>query len=237
MATSGSTDYSETRSSIIKDALIEIGAHDVSETVDAETGAYAARKLNRMLKAWQADGINLWRLSEGNVALVASQASYTMGGTGSPDVAYRPLRIHEVRYRDANGTDRPMVQLSRSDYFDLPEKTSTGSPTSYYYDPGRGQGTLYIWPVPASVTTESLRWTYDRSIEDMDAAANEPDVPQEWYDAVVLNLAASLAGPTFPTEPGLQQIIEARAQRALDRAMYFDRETASVSFSLDMSGR
>jgi hypothetical protein len=230
MATSGSTNYSETTTSIIKDALLEIGAVSVDDVVDAPMHAHALRKLNRMIKAWQAKGFNLWRDTEGSVALVADQASYTFGGS-TPDVSYRPLRISSIRYRSATGVDRPIVPImARQDYFDLPEKSASGTPTSFYYDPGLSQGTLYIWPVPSTVTTETLKITYSRSFEDFDNNADEPDLPQEWLDAIVLGLAAEMCAPLYPGNQALLADTKVRAMTALEEASMFDRETASITF-------
>ena len=230
MATSGSIDYNETLSSIVKDALLEINAISADDTPGAPIFAHAQRKLNRILKSWQAAGFNLWRDTEGSITLVASQASYTMGGT-SPDVSYRPLRISSIRYRDANSKDRPLTPiLSRQEYFDLPEKSASGVPTSFYYDPGRDQGTLYIWPVPSSVTIETLKLTYSRTFEDMDANANNPDIPQEWLHALVLTLAAEMCTPVFPDSPQLLATTKARAEAAVEEARMWDRETASIHF-------
>ena len=235
MSTSGSVDYSETTATIIKDAFIEIGAVDVSEAVEAESAAWAKRKLNRILKRFQAAGANLWRATEGSVTLVVAKQSYTMGGT-TPDVSFRPLTVSSVRYRDANGIDRPLTPImARQQYFDLPKKDTVGVPTSFYYDPGRNQGQLFVWPVIGSVTTETLKVTYQRTIEDMDGNADNPDLPQEWFDAIVLGLAAEICGGLFPGNTQLLIDVRARAGEALETAQGFDRETASVYFMVDSS--
>lgn len=236
MATSGSTDYSETKASIIKDAYIGIGAVDPTDSVEAEQFQYASRLLNRRIKAWQKMGYNLFRAAEGSLTLVSGQASYQLGGSGSPAFANRPLRITEARYRNSVGNDLPMTEIAREDYFTLPQKTSSGTPTNWYYDPQRSEGTLYVWPVPTTSTANTLRFTYQRDFEDFDNNADEPDLPQEWYDAIVKDLSAELCPGIFPTEPGLTQLHKSLAAEALDSALSFDRETAPVRFMHDDAG-
>lgn len=237
MATSGSTDYNETKSSLIRDAYIGAGILDPEEgAVSSAQNAYASRVLNRMIKAWQAEGYNLWRRETDSFALVESVAEYQLGGSGTPALAARPLRIVEARYRDANDRDLIMTELSRVDYFRLPDKAAEGTPTQFYYDPGRNQGTFYVWPVPNASTDNTVQITYDRSIEDFDTGANDADYPQEWYEVLVLGLQARLFMANFPTriQEGIAYL--QLSQASLERALGWDRETASTVFLREMSG-
>lgn len=237
MATSGSIDYAESTENIIKDALSSIGALEPGETPEHEIFVYSRRQLNRLVKAWMAKGYTLWRATAGEITLVASQQSYTMGGSGSPDFSVRPLRIENMRFVQSNGTESPiMSSMSREDYLSLPEKDSAGTSTQYYYDPQLTQGVLYIWPVLASVNGEKIKFTYQRTFEDFDANADEPDFPQEWYDAIVKNLAAQLAPTLYPGQPGITQQAKALARESLDEALSFDREYTEVCFTLGDEG-
>lgn len=234
MATSGSTDYSETLTTIISDALINIGVLAAGETPEHDVSEFARRQLNRMIKAWQGEGYNLWRATEGEITLVADQQSYTMGGT-APDFAARPLRIEFMRFTQSDGTEAPrMIPMSREDYFHLPNKNAQGTSTQFYYDPQRDQGKLYIWPVLAAIssTPEKLKFTYQRAFEDFDSGGDEPDIPQEWFNAIVLNLAKALCTPNFPGKLELKADIKADAKEALDLAKEFDVEWADVEFVL-----
>ena len=66
MATSGSTDYSQTRDDIIKRALRLIGVLAQGETPTADQVTEAAAALNGLVKAWQADGMPLWAITQKN---------------------------------------------------------------------------------------------------------------------------------------------------------------------------
>lgn len=236
MATSGSYDYSTSASAIIKDALIEIGAIADGETVSSGDEALGLRHLNRMVKHWQVSGYNLWTRARGTLTLTAGKGTdanpYTFG-TGGDFTTHRPLRIESMRFLDSNGYERPMEQIARSEYDDLPQKDSTGESTLFHYDPQIGLGKLYVWPVLSSTSSGTLVFSYQRPIEDFDAAGNEPDFPQEWYETLVYGLAARIAPHFFPQDVNMQQRLVQIASAKLEDCLSFDKEPASSYFLLD----
>jgi hypothetical protein len=187
MATSGSVDLSLTVRQIVTHALQMISVCDAGETPAAEDAATALTTLELMLKTWGANP-RLWLKTEATLALTASTASYSLAAA---------RRVYSVRRR-TSGIDTPLCEWSREEYFDYPNKASTGLPNSYYFDPQRATRTLYVWPVPDATIAASttLRYTYARVIEDADSLNNDPDVPQEWLDALTYGLAERL-GPIF----------------------------------------
>lgn len=169
------------------------------ETVEPEDIAYAVTVLNRMLKSWQAVESFDWTMTNMSHAVAASAAQ-----TLNP---VRPLRLCNVNYRQ-NGIDRPMVQMTRYEYDTLPNKTAQGEPTTWFYDRQRESAVLYIWPVPANVSGKTLEITYERELPDLTSEADALDVPGEYWDAVVSNLADRLSDDYQTTNPKLH----ARAQ-------------------------
>jgi len=157
-------------------------AHD--EAARSDRIDNGLRALDRMLKSWPAMRYNLWKKTAMSVTSTTA-TNYTL----SP---VRPVRILSVRWKNTGGTETPMVGMTRDEYDRLPIKTTTGVPTTWYYDKQREAAKLYVWPVPASVTTETLEITYEREIEDM-ALDDAVDVPGEWWNAVVFGLASDLA--------------------------------------------
>lgn len=213
MATSGSINYNLTARGVVTQALKKIGVCPVFQaTPSAEDMAQGIAELNMMLKGWQLNGPNLWRQTEGSVTLTATTASFTL----SP----RPHRVTECRFRDTGGRDLPMMELTREEYFEMPLKTTTGIPTQYYFDPQVSSAKLYIWPVLASVTTETIKYTYSRVIEDIDDADDDLDLPQECLEVVMLNLADRLQGTYQQSDDRLT----ARAQALYQQFKGMDRE-------------
>lgn len=241
MATSGSTDHATSRANLIKDALIEchVIAHDESPTTDMTT--HASRVLNDMVKHWQVMGHNLFRRSRDTITLTASKGvdtdPYTFGGSGSPTKSYRPLRIESMRFKSSDGIERPMIQISRDEYDNLPEKDSTGEATLYHYDPQTPQAKLYIWPVLSSSGSGTLVYTYQRTIEDFDADANEPDYPQEWFEVLKYGLAARLAPVYYPEDMNMQGRLAGIAAQKLQEVSSFDKEPVSSFFMVEYDGR
>lgn len=191
MAVSGSVDYTTTAEQLIKDARAELGVNADEEPLDATELERGKRLLNEMLKAWEADGVYAWVSTEGTLTLVASDEQYTFQAAG--DFATVPMDILQMRIT-RNSQDLEMTRMTREEYFALPNKTSTGQPTQWYYDRQRDTGTLYVWPAPDS-TAGTLKFTYRRRLMDIDTGADNFDVPQEWYRALRLCLADEMIGP------------------------------------------
>jgi hypothetical protein len=87
MATSGTVTYSVTEADIIKDALIEIGYLDPTETPTADDIVTARRKLNLIVKQWTsqldfAPGLKMWTRRTGYLFLQEDQTKYSLGPSG-----------------------------------------------------------------------------------------------------------------------------------------------------------
>lgn len=144
--------------------------------------------------------------------------------------AGRPLRIAEARIVES-GNEVPMFRLGRSGYFELANKTSEGKPTQFYYEPQLTNGKLWIWPTPNNVDMR-IKFSFERTLEDFDSAADNADFPVEWLEAIKYNLAARLA-PQYGLPLDMRAWLKQEAQAALDEALGFDREDASVYFQPD----
>ncbi len=202
---------------IVNDAMRKAGVVAVDEDATAEEADIAMRCLNRMLKAWQTYRFNLWTKTSMSVSATTA-ASYTLNPV-------RPMRILSIRWKNTAALETTMQQMTRDEYDTLPNKVSTGTPTTWMYDRQREAAKLYVWPVPASVTTETLEITYEREIEDA-ALSDVVDVPGEWWEAVVYGLASRVAEDFEKSVPK----IDARATDALMLALADDREE-SVFFA------
>lgn len=225
MALSSSVDYNRTARQLITFALRKIRVIGEGQTPSASQAADAQEVLNLILKDWQKYE-NLWRLTEGSVTLVASTYSYTLSPV--------PHRVISARYRDANSRDLPMALMTREEYFNLPQKSIDGVPTQYYVDYQRAATTMYVWPGIASVTTETIPYTYQKKFDDIDSLDNDVEVRQEHYNTLGLSLAAQLADDYGRTGPAIDRVIS-RAAILLDEALDEDRED-EYRFMPDMAG-
>lgn len=205
-----------TTQDLITDALRKIGVVAEDEPMTADQAANGLRAWNRLLKSWQNRGYNLWAVTLQTVTLTTA-ASYTMAPV-------RPVRILGARFV-RNGIETPMLAMTRQEYDDLPVKASTGLPTRYYYDKQREAALLYVWPVLASASGETIRVTYEREAEDQTSLSAVPDIPAEWWEAAVYGLAARLADDYGKNVPN----VIARAEEELRLALADDHE-GSVYF-------
>jgi len=137
----------------------------------------------------------------------------------------RPLKVLSARRR-ISSIDSPLEIVSREEYVDLPNKTSTGLINEIYYKPLSSTGELYVWPTGDSAT-DRLSFTYQRPIEDFDSTSNNPDFPVEWHEMLVANLAFRLA-PTYGCPADTFNMIREQAMTSYALVSGFDAEFTSV---------
>jgi hypothetical protein len=153
----------------------------------------------------------------------------------------RPLRIVAGRryiYQNATsgigiGTSNevPLVPMSRLDYAAMPDKSTTGTVTQYFYDPQDNPlGVVYCWPTPAD-DTAALKFTAQRPLQDINVLTNLVDFPQEWINTLTWNLAKEL-GPEYDVVGDRWAIIKEMAESSFQMASTWDRETGSVLFGV-----
>jgi hypothetical protein len=186
-------------------------------------GLFAA---NLMLKGWQADGVNLFR---------RTQASYSippLGGTPMQPFALNPNVISVMEARCVvtpapNLYERPMGEFSYVKYMQLPNKYNpilTG-PSVWMYDRQQAGSFLYVYPPPANGCT--INASVGRIAADIDSLQSNVDLPQEWLETFVYNLADTLLDDDATADAaGAAQTAERITKRAMvlkEKLLNFDR--------------
>lgn len=197
--TVGATDtFSQTRDEIIADALANLGAIGPGESAAGPMRDHAARALNRIVKAIDADGSFLWRFSRLTFATVSGTATYTLDATA--------LDVDDpVSYRAAGGTSRiPLSPMSSDDFRVLPDRTTTGQPSRYLVEKTlTGAGvtlmTMTLYPVP-NATSDSVEYTVSIRAKDYIVGSDTSDFPTNWIKCLVYGLSAELA-PSYGQTP------------------------------------
>jgi hypothetical protein len=189
------------------------------------------------------DGTISWSLQSGaasGTTITLATALTDAASSGANVYVYqtgivRPLRVVSGRrYNIASAIDTIMLALSRIDYRNLPNKTNTGTITQFFYDPKGGantQGVFSVWPAPPDVTN-TVKFTWWRPVQDFDASADTPDLPQEWLDTLVWNLAYKMA-PEYDCPPPRYSMLKEQAALSLDLVMGWDREPESYLFGFN----
>lgn len=142
----------------------------------------------------------------------------------------RPQRIDTdtAYWHSIAGNDTPVKLISRAEYAQLSNKSTRGKIVQAFYDPQLTNGVLSVWPAPDSAS-DVLRFWYERILEDFDDAANTPDFPIEWGDALTYGLADRLS-PSAGVSLQLRAYFKAEASEKLAIAMAYDCENTSVFF-------
>ena len=217
MATSNSRDFDLDVAELVEEAYERCGL-EIKTGYDAKT---ARRSLNLMFADWANRGINLWTVQLGTQALTAGTTEYTL----TADV----VDLLEVVVRRDN-TDFQVQRISRSDYQNLPNKTTSGRPSSIFVDK-QIIPKINLWPAPEN-STDVLRYYFIQRIQDADAAVNNMDAPFRFLPCMAAGLAYYLSVKKAPDRVQLlKSIYEEEFQRASD--MDQDRVPTRLTPSLD----
>jgi hypothetical protein len=206
MTTSGSRDFDLDVADIIEEAYERCGL-EVRTGYDAKT---ARRSLNIMFSEWANRGVNLWTVKQATLTLISGTATYTSAnGLVSP-----MADILEVVLR-RSGTDFEVDRIGRGEYLNIPNKTTTGRPSQFYFN-RQISPELSLWPTPDS-NTDQLVYYFITRIEDADTMKNTTDVPFRFLPCMAAGLAYYLAVKKAPERVQLlKAIYEEEFQRASD---------------------
>lgn len=178
-----------TGTEVITAAFQELGIIVSGGTPNTNDLTWGLGKLNRMLKSWSTDGINLHYRIEESFSLVSGTPSYTIGSGATFDTE-RPLAIERAFIR-ISGHDYPLGIRPISEYWSLSEKSTQDRPVKLYYDPTYSLGTIYFYYTPDSAY--ALHLISQKPLLTYVSAATEISLPGEYEDMLVLNLALRLA--------------------------------------------
>lgn len=237
MSTSGSTNYSTSANTIINGALRIIGAVAQGETPTADQTSEALEALNMMIKAFEADGMPLWAIKQYNVPLTVSVNTYRIGLSQTINIP-KPLKvIGAFLHNTVTLIDIPMRVVTRAEYNLLGNKTSEGQPVQLYYEPLNTYGDLHLFPTPDANSAADCEVTivYQRPFEDFDTVSDEPDFPQEWFDALKYGLADRIA-PEYGVPITDRNDIARRAAQLRLEALSFGLEEGSYFFQVERRG-
>ena len=234
MALSNSFDFTLNRNEVIRRAMLLLGAISPNQTPSDVDYTDGADVLNLMLKAWQADGLQLWQVTNLSITPVQGQAEYTIGPGGGVVVAGKPAALLEAYRRvTADESDVPLIRQSRTDYWTLNDKDNQGVPVNYYWELKQpvGSNSMFLWPTPDATfaANNSIEILYQKPFDDLDAADDNLAFPQEWTLAVVYGLAVILA-PEYGLPTSERKLLREEATSEKDRVLDWDQEHVGISF-------
>ncbi len=139
----------------------------------------------------------------------------------------KPLHITAARFRNADGTERPLMLDGRKKFMNMPNKDMTGKANLAYFSPQLSDMLFYVWPVADDVN-DCITFSYIARIEDFDSASDNADLPQEWLETITYNLALRVA-PAFGVDLRKKSPdVEMMAVQSLEQMKLWDAEEASL---------
>ena len=164
----------------------------------------------------------------------ASSGNFVYAYTNDLD---RPLRIIDVRRRDeSNDQDTPIIVQSHEEYQRLPNKLIDGETNIVYYHPEHrnARGTVHLWPRPSTVA-RTMRMSCLLPLQDFDASGNNADLPTEWLDTIVWNLAKRLLPSYGAAGQASARDIKDGGTTMLNEMVQWDQEPESVYFAPNLT--
>tara|TARA_R110002126_G_scaffold1486_1_gene8700 strand:- start:1 stop:666 length:666 start_codon:yes stop_codon:yes gene_type:complete len=202
MTVSGSRNFNLDVGEVIEEAYERCGI-EVRTGYDART---ARRSLNLMFADWANRGINMWT--------VKSETANLTQGTSAITLLEDVVDVLEVVLR-RDGTDFEITRISRGEYVTLPDKTTQGRPSQFYFD-RQIAPIINLWATPEN-STDQIVYHYVRRIDDADTLVNTTDMPFRFYPCMVAGLAYYIAMKRTPDRlQMLKTVYEEEFQRASD---------------------
>ena len=176
---------------IIKAAFRVVGVASTGNPLSSEDAANGLEALQIMLGKWLAANLSLFCYKTQEHSCVVGTAEYTVGSTG--DIAItRPDVIEKIYIKDSNNLDFPMTEISATRYASITDKTKTGRPTYWWYNPTYLNGTLTVWPVPND-SSDTLVLVVLQRLAVPDQLTDDLDFPTVYQSALKWCLAVELA--------------------------------------------
>lgn len=221
MATSGTKVFSLDTAQVIEEAY-ELAGLELRTAYDAKT---ARRSLNIMFADWANRGINLWTIDQVTLSLVSGTSSYNLNSY-DVDVLEAIVRVFDS-VGGSTFSDVAIERISRSDYLNLPDKTTTGRPSQFFVE-RKETPVLYVYPTPDDRTTYQFISYRISRIDDVTASAQDQEVPSRFIPCMTTGLAYQIA---LKKNPQKASILKIEYEEAFNRAAEEDRDRASISLT------
>lgn len=137
--------------------------------------------------------LSYWNLAGSTGGVWASGTDYNSAGDFLLDSD--TIKIEQAFIRDSSQNDLPVKLISFEEYLAISDKATTSNYPIKMAVKKEDDGNsvrAYLWPQPSDITSH-LHYLKIRKIEDMDNVANEIDMPIEYVDVVINELAKQMS--------------------------------------------
>lgn len=138
-------------------------------------------------------------------------------------------------YVGNNSREIQMSRLNRDDYTNLPNKNFTANqPYQFWFDRTIPQPTVYLWPTPSDPFIQMTVW-YQRQIMDVGSLSGELEIPQRWYEAVLMMLSHRMAMELPQVAADRITYLEKMADKYLFEAEQEERDKSPIYLAPNIS--
>jgi hypothetical protein len=179
----------------------------------------ARRSLDLLFLDWANRGLNLWTIERFSTTLVSGQEYI--------DLPANTVNVLEAVIRDntqSPSTDIVIDRISRAQYLDVPDKSTTARPAQFYVE-RRDTPRVYFYPAP-NANYIFLHYRIVR-IQDAGSYGNTADVNFRFLPCLASGLAYHLS---LKFAPERAAPLKALYDEDFARAAAEDRDSASVRF-------
>lgn len=225
MATSGITTYTRTVQQVVDAAYRKTGIMAKGQTADGTELTEGIEALNLVIAELRGEGLNLWKLINTTLTMVAGQAEYTLA---QPN---KLAKLYQAWLQDNSSQSKiplNVVSIFNYNFFPL---GNNGTPVQIVYEPKNSSGKITLWPAPNStiLSTKTLHLVGETELEVATDAAQTIDFPTEWYNTVIYYTALSLAVENNVPLQDRSKLAE-EAKMHLEMAKATNNENASLFF-------
>lgn len=222
----------KTRNEIITDALRKCGALGEKETPTTEQYNAGASALNSLIKAFAADGMQIWKIEQvvKDFSAFTTSAAVTVGVGKTVVTSNVPLKlIGAWRQLTASELKTPLEIYTRQEYMDIPDPAAEGAPLAVYFQPLKTDGSLYLWPIPDSTWQADGRIVLDFQVQYTATTAGTDvlDFPDHWEQTLIYSLAQRLA-PEYGVSINERNLLTQDSERFRQEALFFSNEEGSI---------
>ena len=220
MATSNSTDFEPNVAEFVEEAFERCGL-ELRTGYDLKT---ARRSINLMLAEWANRGLNQWTIEQATQTVTEGTTDYSLNSNVIDilDVVMRKT-INQTQ------TDISMNRISRSEYINIPNKTTKARPSQFFLDK-LSTPTLKVWPAPEN-STDILVFNKIVRMDDADKPTNTMDMPFRFYPCFAAGLAYYIS---LKRAPERTSQLKALYEEEFERAMSQDEDRASYRVRPDI---
>lgn len=208
----------KTATGLVTEALAMLNIVDEQSPLKPSQLERGAKQLGLLLKSMQAEGATLWMRRKLSVDLIEGDVDYILSDNS---ITALDLIQATVTTDDEGTNEMPVTLVSRLDYMDFPNKTSTGRPVQVWFHSDEDDGpTVTVWPVPDQ--SYVLNLDHREPFSNITDSDDEIEIPDYWMEATVFGLAKRCAIPFGKTGSPRYLEIKQMADDLYDTAAAFD---------------